>query len=247
MRIKELELYLNDLLKIDRFQDYCPNGLQVQGQTDVNHIVTGVTANLALLEQAIALKADTILVHHGYFWRNEDARVIGQKHIRLKKLITHDLNLLAYHLPLDAHPAFGNNVQLAKLLGFTIEQWFGKDQIGCIGLCAPQTLQSLSHFIAKQLGRAPLSIGKTDKYIKRIAWCSGAAQDWLAEAIKFDVDAYISGEISESTVHLAEEMGVAYLAAGHHATERGGVQALGEHLRQQFQLQHSFVDISNPV
>ena len=247
MKIRELELYLNGLLEIDRFQDYCPNGLQVQGRTEIKHIVTGVTASLALIEKAKALGADTVLVHHGYFWRNEDAKIIGQKYLRLKNLIVHDINLLAYHLPLDAHPTLGNNAQLGNLLGFRIEQWFGKDQLACIGKCATQTLENLSQHIAQQLGRTPLVIGRPNKPIKRIAWCSGAAQDWLAEAIKFEIDAYISGEISESTVHLAEEMGVAYIAAGHHATERGGVNALGEHLKQQFQIQHSFVDVMNPV
>lgn len=247
MKIRELELYLNDLLEIDRFQDYCPNGLQVQGRTEIKHIVSGVTASLALLKKATALRADTVLVHHGYFWRNEDAKIIGQKYLRLKNLIVHDINLLAYHLPLDAHPTLGNNAQLGKLLGFTIEQWFGKEKLACIGRCATQTLENLGQHIAHQLGRTPLVIGTQDKLIKRIAWCSGAAQDWLAEAIKFEIDAYISGEISESTVHLAEEMGVAYIAAGHHATERGGVNALGEHLKQQFQIQHSFVDVMNPV
>jgi dinuclear metal center YbgI/SA1388 family protein len=203
--------------------------------------------SLALLEKATALGADTVLVHHGYFWRNEDAKIIGQKYLRLKKLIVHDINLLAYHLPLDAHLTLGNNAQLGKLLGFTIAQWFGKHQLACIGNCAVQTLENLSQHIAQQLGRTPLVVGNPNQVIRRIAWCSGAAQDWLAEAMKFEIDAYISGEISESTVHLAEEMGVAYIAAGHHATERGGIHALGEHLRQQFQIQHTFIDIPNPV
>lgn len=247
VNIRDLELYLNELLGVERFQDYCPNGLQVQGRDEIKHIVTGVTANLALLEQAVALKADAILVHHGYFWRGEDARVVGQKQARLRTLLTYGINLLAYHLPLDAHNELGNNAQLGELLGFSTEARFGTAQIACVGSCVPQTLAALCEHIENKLQRSPLLIGDGNRIVRRVAWCSGAAQDWLSQALAVNADVYISGEISEPTVHLAREMGIAYIAAGHHATERGGIFALGQHLQQKFNLQHTFIDIPNPV
>lgn len=247
IKTKELELYLNDLLEVTRFQDYCPNGLQVQGRDEIKHLVTGVTASLAFLEKASALGADAILVHHGYFWRSEDARIVGQKYLRLRQLLSHDINLFAYHLPLDAHSELGNNAQLGKLLGFSTQERFGTAQIACVGYCTPQTLSALGAHITHQLQRPPLLIGDGERMIQRLAWCSGAAQDYLAQAIALEVDAYISGEISESTVHLAREMNVAYIAAGHHATERGGVAALGQHLATQFNLTHTFIDMPNPA
>ncbi len=247
IKTKELELYLNDLLEVTRFQDYCPNGLQVQGRDEIHHIVTGVTASLAFLEKAIALGADALLVHHGYFWRSEDARIVGQKYLRLRQLLNHDVNLFAYHLPLDAHTELGNNAQLGKLLGFSTQERFGTAQIACAGHCTPQTLTALGAHIAHQLQRTPLLIGDGERIIRRLAWCSGAAQDYLAQAVALEVDAYISGEISESTVHLAREMNIAYIAAGHHATERGGVAALGQHLATKFNLTHTFIDVPNPA
>ncbi|MCC7006879.1 MAG: Nif3-like dinuclear metal center hexameric protein [Ottowia sp.] len=247
METRELELYLNDLLSVSRFDDYCPNGLQVQGHKETFHLVTGVTASLALIEQAVALGADAILVHHGYFWKGEDACVTGQKYLRLKQLLQNNINLFAYHLPLDAHPELGNNTQLGELLGLNIDNRFGNAQIACIGTCSPQTLTAMCNHISKQLGRTPLLIGDGQRVVSRIAWCSGAAQSWLNEAVKLNADVYISGEISESTVHLARESGTAYIAAGHHATERGGVMALGEHLAHRFGLTHHFIDIPNPA
>ncbi|HSH96668.1 MAG: Nif3-like dinuclear metal center hexameric protein [Methylophilaceae bacterium] len=248
MKLKELTHYTGEILQVERFRDYCPNGLQVEGKQEVNKIVAGVTASLDLLEAAHAAGADLILVHHGYFWRNEDARVIGMKRARLKFLLTHDINLLAYHLPLDAHAEYGNNVQLAKKLRFQIEGWAGEQNMIAYGSVAEAlSLRQLGSDVCKQLGREPLLIGEPTKLVKRIAWCTGAAQDYIEQVIDLGVDVFISGEISERTVHLARESGVAYIAAGHHATERYGVQALGEHLAAHFNLAYEFIDIDNPV
>ncbi|MFM2008290.1 MAG: hypothetical protein RIR02_240 [Pseudomonadota bacterium] len=245
----ELAKYLAAALDINRFRDYCPNGLQVQGAASVKHMVTGVTASLALLEAAHAAGADTVLVHHGYFWRGEDPRVVGTFHKRLKFLLEHDMNLFAYHLPLDAHAEWGNNVQLGKLLGLTINRYFGEQDLGCVADVnnAVSTVGDLQTKIEKILGRSPLLIGDVAKNLNTIAWCTGAAQQSFAEAIAAGADVYISGEISEQTVHLARESGVAYLACGHHATERYGVQAIGQHCASQFGISHQFIDIPNPV
>ena len=248
MRTRELVNYTEQLLDAARFRDYCPNGLQVQGKDEVNVLVSGVTASLALIEAAINLKADAILVHHGWFWKSEDARVVGTKHKRLKLLMQHDINLLAYHLPLDAQVELGNNVQLAKKLGFELEGWFGEQNVAAYGkLPKAMSLKVLGSHIQQALQREPLIVGDSDKTIRRVAWCTGAAQDYLAQAVDLGVDVFITGEASEQTVHLARESGVAFIAAGHHATERYGVQALGAHLAQRFGVTHQFVEIDNPV
>ncbi len=245
----ELTQYLAQALDINRFRDYCPNGLQVQGRDRVRLLVSGVTASLALLEQARAHNADAVLVHHGYFWRGEDPRIVGQKHARLKLLLQSDINLLAYHLPLDAHPEFGNNAQLGARLGLQASGRFGEDGIGWLGQAEPalRTVGELAARVGTVLGRAPLLIGDPEAALGTLAWCTGAAQGYLGDAIAAGATCYLSGEISEPTVHLARESGVAYLACGHHATERYGVQALGEHLAQRFAIEHRFIDIPNPV
>jgi len=246
----ELEQFIAQELQTTRFKDYCPNGLQVEGRTDIQHIVTGVTASLALIERAIDAKADAILVHHGYFWRGEDARVIGQKHQRLKLLLAHDISLFAYHLPLDSHPQLGNNAQLAIKLGLTPGSRFAEGDLGWIGeLAVPEvnTLGKLAKQVESRLGRAPMMIGDPQQQITSVAWCTGAAQNLLGEAIQAGASVFLSGEISEPTVHLAREAGVGYLACGHHATERYGVQALGDFLAKQFGISHQFIDIDNPV
>ena len=248
IKINELTDYTGQILQIERFRDYCPNGLQVEGRSEVRKIVSGVTASMALLEAAHAAKADMVLVHHGYFWRNEDARVVGIKRARLKFLLEHELNLVAYHLPLDAHVEFGNNAQLGRVMGVTIDGWAGEPSIVAHGaLPSVMPLKGLGEHLSQVLHRAPLLIGDLDKPIRRIAWCTGAAQDYFELTLSLDVDAFISGEVSEQTVHLARESGVAYIAAGHHATERYGVRALGEHLASRFNLEHCFIDIDNPV
>ncbi len=243
-----LDAYLADYLQVPDFRDYCPNGLQVEGRREVQRIVTGVTASAALIEAAVAAKADALIVHHGYFWRGEDGRITGMRRRRIGRLLEHDINLFAYHLPLDVHPEVGNNAALARLLGLTGAGRFGEQSIGVYGtIAAETTLAQFADLIEGKLQRAPQVIGDSARPVRRVAWCTGAAQGLFEQAIALGVDVYVSGEISEQTVHAARESGVAYVAAGHHATERYGVQALGEHLTQHFGLQHRFIDIANPV
>lgn len=242
-----IEAQLADTLDINRFRDYCPNGLQVEGREQVSHVVSGVSASLALLEAAVDAGADLVLVHHGYFWRGEDPRVTGTRRRRLKLLLDHDINLFGYHLPLDAHPDLGNNAQLAKRLGLVADGRFGEQELGWLGSTSARTVGELAAVVEQALGRAPMLIGDPAQAITRVAWCTGAAQSALEQAITAGASVYLSGEISEQTVHLARESGVAYLACGHHATERYGVQALGDYLAQRFGIRHDFIDIDNPV
>ena len=242
-----IEAQLADTLDINRFRDYCPNGLQVEGKAQVSHVVSGVTASLELLEAAIEAGADMVLVHHGYFWRGEDPRVTGTRRRRLKLLLDHDINLFGYHLPLDAHAELGNNAQLAKQLGLAADGRFGEQDLGWLGTTPARTVGELAAIVERALARSPLLIGDPAQPVARVAWCTGAAQTAFEHAISAGATAYLSGEISEPTVHLARESGVAYLACGHHATERYGVQALGEYLSQQFGIRHTFIDIDNPV
>jgi dinuclear metal center YbgI/SA1388 family protein len=248
MKREELTHHLETLLDVAHFEDYCPNGLQVEGRAEARKIVVGVTACQALIDAAIERSADTLLVHHGWFWRGEDGRVTGIRRLRLKTLLEHDINLLAFHLPLDAHPELGNNAQLAKRLDWISEGRFGDHDLGWFGRPSEALpLGEVACRVAEKLERAPLVIGDTDRLIRRVAWCSGGAQGWFEAAAALGVDAYLSGEISEHNVHLARESGVAYIAAGHHATERGGVQALAAHLSERFGLECEFIDIANPV
>ena len=248
MQRDELLEYLDGALESARFRDYCPNGLQVEGRDDIRTVVTGVTASQALLDAAVAHSADLVLVHHGYFWRGENGRVTGIRRRRLHTLLSHDINLVAYHLPLDAHPEWGNNAQLARACRWLPEGRFGDQEIGWWGAPAqPQTVGAVAATLQSALGRTPLVVGADDRPVRRIAWCTGGAQGYFEQAIALGVDAFVSGEISEPTVHLARESGVAYFAAGHHATERCGVQALGAHLADRFGLAVRFVDIDNPV
>ncbi len=243
--------YLETILESDKFQDYCPNGLQVAGREHINTLVTGVTASQDLIDAALDFEADTILVHHGYFWRDENPRVVGIKKRRLKQLLLNDINLIAYHLPLDAHAGMGNNARLAKLLEINIQGGIpgtGEPNIALYGyLESPVTALDFADKISRILQRKPLLIEGHKRPIKSIGWCSGGAQGYIEQAAELDLDAFMSGEISEQTVHLARELGIHYFAAGHHATERYGVQALGEHLAEKFELRHHFIDIDNPV
>ncbi|HOY71393.1 MAG TPA: Nif3-like dinuclear metal center hexameric protein [Methylotenera sp.] len=246
--VQELAHYTQQLLQIERFKDYCPNGLQVEGKSEIRKIVSGVSASMALLEAAHKAKADLILVHHGYFWKNEDVRVVGIKRRRLAYLLKHDLNLMAYHLPLDAHAELGNNAQLARILCITPVGFAGESGILAYGkLLQAMPLQHFAAQVEMALQRKPLVMGNAQKSVQTVAWCTGAAQGYMEEAIALGVDVFISGEVSEQTTHLALESGVAYIAAGHHATERYGVQALGAHLAEKFNIQHEFIDIKNPV
>ena len=248
MHRNELESYLNQLLDISRFRDYCPNGLQVEGRNEIYTVISGVTASLDFLHAAAAAKADAVLVHHGYFWRGENERLTGIKRRRIALLIAHEINLFAYHLPLDIHQELGNNVQLGRELGFIETNRFGEQDIVAQGkLKQPITLGNLGTNLSQKLSREPMIIGDINKPIHHVAWCTGAAQSYFDEAICLGVDAFITGEISEQTVHAARESGVAFIAAGHHATERYGIQALGEHIAQKFDVTHQFIDIDNPV
>ena len=244
----ELDVYLDQYLDVAKFRDYCPNGLQVEGTAEVELIVTGVTASLDLVNAAVEAKAHALIVHHGYFWRGEDQRIVGSRRKRIASLIAADLNLFAYHLPLDAHAEVGNNVALARKLGFAVEGRTGDQELVFHGRPGSVlTLEELSRHVEARLSRAPLVIGDPTRRIARVAWCTGAAQGYLEDAIRIGADAYLTGEASEQTVHLARESGVAFIAAGHHATERYGVQALGAHLAQRFGVRHRHIDIPNPV
>lgn len=248
--VHELASFTDNLLEIKHFKDYCPNGLQVEASDKIEKIITGVTASQALIEEAIKRKADALLVHHGYFWRGEAEPLVGIKGLRIRRLIENKISLLAYHLPLDAHPVLGNNAQLAKLLGFDIIGGVdaGDRPIALQGkLITPSNLTQLCETIEVQLARKPQVFGEGNKLIEKVAWCTGAAQSYFEQAIAAGVDCFITGEVSEQTYHLAQESGVAFIAAGHHATERYGVKALGQHLAAQFAVDVEFVDINNPV
>ena len=243
-----LAKYLDEFLSVTKFKDYCPNGLQVEGRAQIRRLVTGVTASAALLDAAIAWKADAALVHHGYFWRGEDARLIGVKRARIARLMHADLNLFAYHLPLDVHPEIGNNAELGRRLGWSIDTRCGDQDLIAIGILpVPISFAELGRHVEARLARAPLLIGDAKRTVARIAWCTGGAQDLFTDAIAAGVDAYLTGEVSEQHFHLATESGVAFIAAGHHATERFGIEALGERLAREFGLEHRFIDVPNPV
>ena len=250
VKLNELVSHCDDLLEVDRFQDYCPNGLQVEGKPQVDTIVSGVTACQALIDAAIQHQADAILVHHGYFWRGEDHRIVGMKRRRIQALLNNGISLLAYHLPLDAHPVLGNNAQLAQRLGIGVEGQFGQGQppIGLHGsLPRPTSITDFLTTVENQLERQPLHIPGDVNQVQRIAWCTGGAQSYIEQAVELGVDLFLSGEISEQTTHIARETGTHYVAAGHHATERYGVQALGEQLAGDFGINHIYIDIDNPV
>lgn len=251
--LTELSLYLDQCLRTDQFQDYCPNGLQVEGKPRVARLATGVTACQRFLDEAIDWGADAVLVHHGYFWRGEALQVVGIKRRRLATLLVNEVSLLAYHLPLDAHPQLGNNARLGCLMGIDLEcqeslQAKVSGSLGNIGslpkaVCAAEFVAKLEEIT----GRSALHVGNSEALVSRIAWCTGAAQHYIEDAVKAGADLFVTGEASEQTVHTAREEGIHFVAAGHHATERYGVQALGAHLAEQFSLEHRFIDIDNPV
>lgn len=244
--VEEADRFLNAA----RIADYCPNGLQVEGRPQVRRIVSGVTASQALLDAAVEAEADVVLVHHGYFWKGEDARVTGMKRRRLQTLLGHDISLLAYHLPLDLHPQVGNNVQLARQLEITVEGPLDPDNpkvVGLLGsLAEPMTARDFARRVQEVLGREPLLV-EGPGMVRRIGWCTGGGQGYIDDAIAAGVDLFLTGEASEQTFHSARENGVSFIAAGHHATERYGVQALGEYLARRFAIEHLFIDCPNPV
>ena len=251
-RLHDLVAYADRLLAVANFSDYSPNGLQVQGRPDIGMLVGGVTACQALLDAAIERQADAVLVHHGWFWKGEDPRVVGMKQRRLAALLRHDISLFAYHLQQDAHPELGNNAQLARVLDLTVTGTAGGDHRapGLVMLgepASPLSGESFAARLAARLGREPLHVAGNDAPIRRLAWCTGAAQSCIEIALDAGADAFLTGEASERTAHVARENGLHFFAAGHHATERYGVQALGAHLAQRFALKFAFVDIDNPI
>ena len=249
----ELEQALNQLLRPDLINDYCPNGLQVEGSLEIKKVVTGVTASMQLIDRAIECNADTILVHHGYFWKGESPQIVGMKKARIKKLLQHDINLFAYHLPIDIHAEFGNNVQLGKR--FSLENIKAVDGFKPKGIVMSGDLPnscSLAEFassIETTLARKPIVIESpyANKSIKSVAWCTGGGQGYIDGVVGKGIDVFISGEISEQTVHSAQEQNIHYIAAGHHATERYGAKAVGKYLSNSFGLDVTFVDCDNPA
>lgn len=244
----DLETHLAALLQTERFRDYGPNGLQVEGGRAIHKLASGVTASLALIEAAAAWGADAIVVHHGLFWRGQDGRVVGWMQRRLKHLLAHDISLFAYHLPLDAHAELGNNAQLARRLGLQADAWFGEQDLGAAGPAgALDSLPVLSARLAELLGREPTVVAGDGRTLRRIGWCTGGAQGYFEAAIAAGVDAFVTGEISEPQAHIARETGVAFVACGHHASERYGAAALGAHVAAAFGLEHCFIEIANPA
>ena len=239
------------LLQADRFKDYGPNGLQVEGRADIRRIASAVTASMATIDSAVAAGVDLLLVHHGLFWRGQDGRVTGWMRRRLARLLAHDINLVAYHLPLDAHPQLGNNAQLGLRLGLEAQARFGDQDLGFLGHRSDDGVfadaAALAAVVESALGRKPTVVTGRSGPLRRIAWCTGGAQGYFEAAIAAGADAYLTGEISEPQAHLARECGVCYLACGHHATERFGAPALGAHLAAQFGLQHRFIEDQNPA
>lgn len=250
MKVSALIEHLNNLLRPEEFHDYAPNGLQVEGTPEVHRIALGVSASLGLIERACTYGADMVLVHHGWFWRGEDARLTGIKGRRVRALIKANMNLVAYHLPLDAHPELGNNAELARLLGLTVETRAGALGLLNVGTLneGPMSVVDFAARVERVLGRKPLLVGPKDGKIFRVAWCSGAAQDELTAAADLGAELYLSGEISERTTFEAIELGVPYLSAGHTATEQFGIQALGRHLKATFpELEVEYFAEENPV
>lgn len=253
MQRSELEQILQSWLNPEQIKDYCPNGLQVEGKTEINRIVTGVTASQALIDCAIAEKADALLVHHGYFWKGEDGAITGMKYRRVRSLIEHSINLFAYHLPLDVHPEFGNNVRLLDLLGMSGIQpvpFVEPEGILMTGqLDAPESGEAFVQRTERALGRPVVAAEVNDKaqQIRTVAVCTGGGQGFIEQALASGADLFITGEVSEQTIHVARECGIQFIAAGHHATERYGVKALGEKLAAQYDLDVTFIDIDNPA
>jgi len=252
MQLDDFENYLNTLLKPEQIKDFCPNGLQIQGRDQITKVVTGVTATQALIEQAIAEKADALVVHHGFFWKNESYVIRGMKHKRIKALLANDISLFAYHLPLDIHPTLGNNAQLAKL--FSIDNVAPLEKGNDLSVAvrgefsAELTGQALEQRISDKLNRTCLHIpAPSNKVIKTVAWCSGGGQGYIELAAEQGIDAFISGEVSEQTTHVAREMDIHFYCAGHHATERYGAKALAAHFNQHLPIAAKFIDIDNPA
>lgn len=252
MQSTEFENYLNALLKPEQIKDFCPNGLQIQGTDTIKKVMTGVTATQALIEQAISENVDALVVHHGFFWKNESYVIRGMKHKRIKALLENDINLFAYHLPLDIHPTLGNNAQLAKL--FSIENVEPLELGNSLSIPVKGeflnelTSEKLAERISTALNRTCMHISApSNKPIKTVAWCSGGGQNYIELAAEQGIDAFISGEVSEQTTHVAREMDIHFYCAGHHATERYGAKALAQHFNENLSIDATFIDIDNPA
>jgi dinuclear metal center YbgI/SA1388 family protein len=243
---QEIDTCLQALLRPECFDDYGPNGLQVEGAPEVRRIASGVTASLAFIDAAIDAGADTLLVHHGLFWRGQDGRLTGWLAARVRRLMAAGVNLYAYHLPLDAHAELGNNAQLGRRMGWLADARFGEQALGFIGPAAG-SLEALVATAQCQLGRAPVVVAGDGRTLRRVAWCTGGAQGYFEAAIAAGADAFVTGEISEPQAHLARETGVAYIACGHHATERFGAPAVAAHVAAQFGLEHRYIEVENPA
>ena len=249
---QQLDSVLTELLQIERVRDYCPNGLQVEGKQEIRRIVTGVTASQALVDAAIGWDADAILVHHGYFWKNESPVITGMKKNRLQALLANDINVFAYHLPLDIHPELGNNAQLGKLLAAeSITPLATVEPVGVLmqgEFTKARSLSQVAKLLQQQLGRDVLvHDAGSNKPVRKLAWCTGGGQGYIEQAAAAGADLFISGEVSEQTIHVSRELDIHFIAAGHHATERYGVKALGEYLAANFPLDVKFIDIDNPA
>jgi dinuclear metal center YbgI/SA1388 family protein len=242
-----IESSLNELLQPGAFKDYGPNGLQVEGRPRVQRLVSGVTASLAFIDAALQAGADALLVHHGLFWRGHDGRLTGWLKERVARLIRADVSLFAYHLPLDAHAELGNNAQLGRQLGLRADARFGDQDLGFMGDGGGVTAEGLAARVQQALHRAPLLLPGDGRPLRRVAWCTGGAQGFFEDAIAAGADLFLTGEVSEPQAHLSRETGVAYLACGHHATERYGAPAVGAHIAQRLGLEHRFIDIDNPA
>ncbi|PID66621.1 MAG: Nif3-like dinuclear metal center hexameric protein [Gammaproteobacteria bacterium] len=247
MNHRALECELNQLLSVEKYSDYAPNGLQVEGKQTVHKVICGVTASLELIEQAIERQADAIIVHHGYFWKGENLPIVGIKQRRIKALLQNDINLYGYHLPLDGHTTLGNNAQLGKLWQIADAAPIAPFDLLWTGSLPGVSVEEFTDTLRQSLARTPLLISGSDRKIYKLAWCSGGAQGFLEKAAGLGADAYVSGEISEKTYHEAREYGMHYFAAGHHATERGGIAALADYLNQHSELACEFIDCFNPV
>jgi len=245
--LKEVQDFLQQLLQPEGFKDYGPNGLQIEGRREVRHVASGVTASLAFIDAALAAGADTLLVHHGLFWRGQDGRLTGWLKERVKRLLAHDINLFAYHLPLDAQPEFGNNAQFGQRLQLRADARFGEQNLGFIGDSPQPTLARLAECVTHVLERAVTVLPGDGRPLRRVAWCTGGAQGYFESAIAVGADVFLTGEVSEPQAHLARETGVAFIACGHHASERYGAPAVGAQLAARFGIEHRFIEIENPA
>ena len=247
----QLKRALDEELNSAAFNDYCPNGLQVEGSAVISRVVSGVTACQALIDRAVALEAEAILVHHGYFWRGEDPCLVGMKGRRVSALIRANINLFAYHLPLDNLPTLGNNAGLGRALKFSswssLKEHDASYPVFTGSYEKNRPLSEVSQFLSEVLGRSITTVGEADTTIRSVAWCTGGGQGYIDDAADAGVDLFITGEMSEQTVHVARERNIAFIAAGHHATERFGARALGDWVAKKFGIEHEFVDVDSPA